>query len=161
MTQPSLSPLSTDDLIAEIQRVFRGVVLGDGIGLWQAQAIDDYEDEAEQEAARARDEKVDWAAIPGKSLLYCDSSLSFFDADGMRFHLPAFLLAEVAGEERGGGLLFHLTNDTTYALQKFATLSNEQRQCIVHFFKWCLPQERYIIERNDIERALKEDWRDA
>src|SRR5277367_3415374 len=103
MTQPSLSPLSTDDLIAEIQRVFRGVVVGDGIGLWQAQAIDDYEDEAEQEAARARDEKVDWAAIPGKSLLYCDSSLSFFDADGMRFHLPAFLLAEVAGESRGGG----------------------------------------------------------
>ena len=109
-------------------------------------------------AARAQDEKLDWAAIPPESLLHCDSSLSFFDADGMRFHLPAFLIPEILGHPQGGGLLFHLTNDTSSVMGKFATLSDDQRHCIVTFLKWCIPQEQYRFERETIEKALREDW---
>jgi hypothetical protein len=55
----------------------------------QAQAIDDYEDEATCGRHLQDDEKEDWSRIPIEGLNRCNSSLSFFDAEGMRFHLPA------------------------------------------------------------------------
>ena len=48
---------------------------------------DDYEDAATCEALRLTDEKDDWSKIAVADLNQCYSSLSFFDAEGMRFHL--------------------------------------------------------------------------
>jgi len=44
----------------------------------------------------------------------CNSSLSFFNADGMRFHLPAFLIAELKGEYRCG-IEICLTSRSVYS----------------------------------------------
>jgi len=81
----------------EIKLAFKNVVLGEGIGLWQAQAIDDYESKQVQLKARERDEKTDWLAIPNGDLSKCYSSLSFVDAEGMRFLIPTFILGELSG----------------------------------------------------------------
>ena len=81
------------DIQTQIQDAFTDVVLGEGVGLWQAQGIDDYKSLAECLILRERDEKLDWSKISAKDLNMCNSSLSFFDAQGMHFHLPAFLIA--------------------------------------------------------------------
>src|SRR5450631_1381037 len=86
---------ATERLIAEIRQAFHDVALGDGTGLWEAQSIDDYEDEKCQSKARSRDEKLDWSRISSDDLKRCDSSLSFFDANGMRFHLPAYMIDRI------------------------------------------------------------------
>lgn len=77
-----------------IESAFAGVTLGNGIGLQEAQGLDDYADEATCAAYRATDEKDDWHRLSTETLNRCSSSLSFFDPEGMRFHLPAFLLTE-------------------------------------------------------------------
>jgi len=41
------------------------------------------------------DEKMNWENIPSSELERCNSSLSFFDAKGMRFHLPAFMIVAI------------------------------------------------------------------
>lgn len=94
------------DLIAE---AFQGVQLGSGVGLWQGEAIDDYKSEAAQAIERLKDEKLDWSKIPDEHLYGCELSLCYFDPEGMRFHLPAFLLAEIDGKTNTGPL-FHLTS---------------------------------------------------
>ena len=91
---------SSDDAkrVANIVRAaFAGVTLGDGIGLRQANGLDDYADSQTLAALRRQDEKYDWQAISFEDLDHFSCSLSFFDAEGMRFHLTAYLVAVLAG----------------------------------------------------------------
>ena len=47
-------------IIGMIREAFAGVTLGNGVGLRQTRALDDYADEATCAAIRAGDEKDDW-----------------------------------------------------------------------------------------------------
>jgi len=142
------------ELIAE---AFQGVQLGSGVGLWQGEAVDDYKSETEQAIERLKDEKLDWSKIPDEHLYGCEVSLCYFDPEGMRFHLPAFLLAEIDGKTNTGPL-FHLTSLDEYALSKFALLTEPQRVSVIAFLRWCLENPDYESSRADIERALREYW---
>src|SRR5690242_3758393 len=102
-------PRNKDEILDLIRNAFRGVTLGSGIGLWEGQAIDDYEDAETREKYRQRDEKCDWERLSIEDLNRCQSSLSFFDPEGMRFHLPAFVIAEIE-DKMDIGCIFHLTH---------------------------------------------------
>ena len=84
-------------VLDQIRDAFAGVTLGNGVGLREANGLDDYADSRTLAAYRSQDEKLDWSAISAADLDDCASSLGFFDADGMRFHLPAYLVADLEG----------------------------------------------------------------
>src|SRR5438046_507176 len=90
-----------------VREAFRGVTLGEGVGLLEGRGIDDYEVQEVLDAYRSQDEKEDWSKIPVDALNNCYSSLSFFDAEGLRFHLPAYLIADLEGLYQFD-VLFHL-----------------------------------------------------
>lgn len=144
-------------VIRSVNDAFAGVTLGSGIGLWQAQAIDDYEPESVQRKERQRDEKNDWKAIQPVDLQRCYSSLSFFDAEGMRFHLPAFILAEIQGKIDEFSI-FHLTQLDEYAQSKLTLLNQAQKRAVTQYLNWCLEQDEYRYEQLAIERAVDEFW---
>ncbi|MGK7913389.1 MAG: DUF6714 family protein [Synechococcus sp.] len=148
--------MDAEELKVAISNAFKGVTLGDGIGLWEAQAIDDYETDFVRAEKRRDDETSDWQAISHNDLGRCYSSLCFFDADGMRFHLPAFLLAEIDG--KFDQLVFHLTGLDDYKRQKLATLTDPQKSVIALFLGWCLASDCYEYDRQLITVALKEYW---
>ena len=101
--------LSEQRVLALIRDAFKpGVTLGSGVGLLQAQGIDDYASAATLAEYRERDEKDNWSAIPAADLDRNYSSLSFFDADGMRFHLPAYLVATLERLLQTADVTFHL-----------------------------------------------------
>jgi len=142
---------------AQIAEAFAGVKLGSGIGLRQAKAIDDYEDRSVQMARRAEDEKEDWSAITIDDLNRFSSSLSFFDGDGMRFHLPAFLIADLKGVYHMG-LKFTLTHLSDYDRNRFAHLTLEQSTAIADYL--CFIRENcYGSDRKEIDHALVSYWR--
>lgn len=139
-----------------IKSAFAEVTLGEGIGLWQAQAIDDYETEAVQKRNRSRDEKEEWSRLSCEDLQRCHSSLSFFDAEGMRFHLPAYIVASL--ENQVDDPLFHLTQLNDYAKSKLTALNTVQRQAIVMYLTWCLDQAEYEFDHPAIRMALRQYW---
>ena len=145
------------ELRAAIIEAFRDVTLGQGIGLWQAQAIDDYEDEKGQLIARNRDEKNNWSKFDGNELIRCHSSLSFFDPDGMRFHLPAFMLSDTFRDGMDS-LLYLLTDLDDSVLNMFSSLTNAQRAVVRDYLIWCKDQEEYEFEKEDINKSLREYW---
>jgi hypothetical protein len=55
-----------------IREAFQGVVLGDGVGMLQANAMDGG---SAGEAERQKDEKMDWSKIPSLHIDFCRSSL--------------------------------------------------------------------------------------
>jgi hypothetical protein len=148
---------SKENVIEEIRAAFRGVTLGDGIGLWQAQGIDDYASEETCAQYRERDEKLDWAKITADDLNRCYSSPSFFDAESMRFHLPAFLVAELNGE-LGVDPVFHLTQLDDYKKSKLVLLSQAQREAVRQFLLFIRDEPRYAFYRPDVEWALANYW---
>ncbi len=62
----------------QIAEAFSGVVLGNGIGLYEAQAFDDYEPDEMVKKYREKDEKEDWKLLHPEELQKCHSSLSSF-----------------------------------------------------------------------------------
>jgi hypothetical protein len=141
-----------------IRTAFTGVVLGDGVGLRQAQALDDYADFRTVESCRAQDHKDDWAAISAEDLDYCYSSLSFFDPEGMRFHLPAFLIADLEGKLKTADVLFHLTFVRNGAEPRFDILSSDQRNAVREFLLLRLSDPDAGFEHPRIKTALRDYW---
>ncbi|MGQ0799279.1 MAG: DUF6714 family protein [Pseudomarimonas sp.] len=142
----------------KVREAFSQVTLGEGVGLWQAQGLDGYESEEALAVHRASDEKVEWSRIPAQALNECNSSLSFFDAEGMRFHLPAYLLADLDGLY-GFGMTFCLTNISEWRQERFVLLSPSQRDAVRAYLEYMYEEDQYSPDRPNILRALEEYWR--
>jgi len=145
----------TDRVLALVRSAFRGVTLGNGVGLRQGQGLDDYADERTLATYRAQDEKNDWSAISVSDLDKCYSSLSFFDAEGMRFHLPAYLVADLQDSLQTADVLFHLV----YTDQgRFDILSTAQREAVRQFLLLRLSDNHREFHHPTIEAALANYW---
>lgn len=165
-----------EQLIQDINEAFQGVKLEDGIGLWEGQGLDDYATNEECRKLREQDEKDDWHKISLIDLYKCSSSLSFFDAKGMRFHLPQFLLFDLDVFEkkqdelyRQGKLeathcpdiYFTLTYnlDSDYSVKRFSALNNEQIQCVIDYFYFKIEErEDYYREFGIKSQKEREDY---
>jgi hypothetical protein len=147
--------LTAEALCEEIRRAFHGVKLGGGIGLSEADAVDDYADDATRMACRQRDEREDWQRIPPESLR--GEGLCFTDAEGMRFHLPAFMIAAV---QHGSSYspVFMLKNER--ARELFVLLSSDQRRAVRDFLLVARDDPKHGFERAGIEQALAGPWSD-
>jgi hypothetical protein len=81
-----------DALIAEITAAFDGISREDGMTLHEAEAVDDRKSDEESRAARRLDTDQHWQEVPDKDISACCSALSFLDAKGFRYYLPAFMV---------------------------------------------------------------------
>lgn len=117
-------------LVRQIKDAFAGVILGKGIGLWEGNAIDDYADDAARSECRQKDERENWSAISVDDLNFCHCCLSYLDAEGMRFLLPAYLVADLERTLTTVDILFHLGYQTDSMKRCFEILSPAQRAVI-------------------------------
>ena len=125
---------NSGDLRSRICAAFEGVTLGGGIGLYEAQGIDDHCSEETCRMLRERDEKDNWQRITAEDLNKCYSSLSFFDAEGLRFHLPAYLLADLTGDYMFD-MIAEFTNWCDYKKQQYSLLSPTQKSTVLDYLK--------------------------
>ena len=144
-------------LISQITSAFKDVKLEEGIGLSEADAIDSYKDEQFRDQCRSNDEKDHWDAIPSSALNENYTSLSFFDNKGMRFHLPAFMIAEIKGEYRFG-MSFALTHLSDHTRSQFILLSKTQREVVRTFLEYLSEQPDYDFEKPMIKAAIESYW---
>ena len=149
---------TSEEVANAIRDAFRGVVLGNGVGLWEGCALDDYEDANGIAKARSRDERVDWRAIPNDDLQYCESSLTFADPEGVRFLLPAFMIAQL-NDKLPVGIVFTLTS--YYNMKEhYAALSAKQRKAVRLFLLLLRDDPKYEHDRMEIETSLDTDWKE-
>lgn len=151
-----MSAQQVEDLKQAIKEAFAGVILGNGIGLFEAQGIDDYASVHACSVLRAKDEKLNWENIHIDDLNQCYSSLCFFDADGMRFHLPAFLIADL-NAEFCLSMVFSLT-ETALIESQFQSLNLQQRDVVRAYLEFIYNHEDYQLDRNSIHHALHGYW---
>jgi hypothetical protein len=151
--------MTKKELVTNINNAFKHVTLADGIGLWEAQGIDDYADSQTITALRKKDERVHWANIPFSDLVTCASSLSFFDAKGMRFCLPQFLLFDILADEifenknnDSPDVLFTLGYQLNepYQESRFSLFNMQQVQVVIDFLDYKLEEMNVRKIKNSI-----------
>jgi hypothetical protein len=144
-------------LIAEITAAFDGVAREDGVSLSEAHVIDNYGSAEERAAARAEDNESRWQDVPEEDIARGDSVLSFLDAKGFRYYIPAYIVWYLKYnvidfdslsdycfpfEESNtpDSILFHLgirfgltQPPDDYALERYRLLTTEQSRAIAHF----------------------------
>ncbi len=155
MSMPEISDKDWE-LICRIIAAFRGVTLQDGVGLKQAVGMDNHESPVRLAKLRSKDEKENWERISTDTLKECSSALSFFDAKGTRFHLPAYLIACLSYELEVD-LMFHLTHVHDGSLNRFSLLNAEQRAVVRDFLEVCLTEADEVFGP-DIRMALSRYW---
>ena len=143
-------------VLNQIRSAFADVALGEGIGLRQGEGLDDYANARTLALYREQDEKRDWTAISAADLDRYSNSLSFFDVEGMRFHLPAYLVADLEENLRVADILFHLVH--LDACQRFEKLSAAQRAAVREFLLLRLSDPGPEFVHPLIETALREYW---
>ena len=143
----------------QIKEAFAGVTLGNGVGLQQSKGLDDYEDKETLDRYRTYDEKDNWEKIPLSELNSASGGLCFFDAEGMRFHLPAYMIADLHGEYNFG-MAFNLTHLSDHSASQFELLDGPQRDAVRAFLLHIREDPDYEFDRDDIDRALASYWTD-
>lgn len=134
---PSISERQTD-LLALIREAFGGVELGNGVGLRESLAIDDYATDAQRLVVRDTDETHDWRKLiddPDLQRLEFIGGLAFMDAASVRFHLPAYLSAAVAYATEDGfkmpeNWLWLLWAENDFNVEKLTLLTTQQKRCV-------------------------------
>ena len=142
-----------DELIVKIEDAFADVRLGDGTGLREAGGLDDYATGSDLRLLRNLDEKADWRRIDEDTLARCHAAPSFLDAKGMLFHLPAFLCAELRGNEIVdvfSRLVYDTLTDRTFR----SLLTAHQRVVIIGVLWLLADPPACWYDRNDIDRAI-------
>jgi hypothetical protein len=142
-----------DQVIAKISTAFADTKLGDGIGLFEANGLDDYASKDELRRLRASDEKTDWKRISAADLSRCYCSPTFFDPQGFVFHLPAFLTAEL-NDEHPYGFIDRLFSADEHPEGWRALLTGDQRDAIIATLALIREHPNYSHELDEIDASL-------
>ena len=150
-------------LIQQITKAFDGVMLEEGVSLHETVVIDNYGSSSERAIARQPDEKKDWQKLvqhPDLAEVTGIGGLSFFDAKGMRFHLPAYMITTIHQVYTEFNIVFSLCHLSNYSKERFAILNTAQRRAIRAFLKYLLNNggKAYEFDHPKIHKALKEYW---
>jgi hypothetical protein len=139
--------MTQEKLLETIKNAFENVKLEDGIGIWEAQGIDDYADLKTIGELRKRDERDNWENLSYQDLAKCSSSLSFLDEKGMRFYLPKYMIFDILSKEiyknqanYSPDILFTLGYklDEEYQQKRFSLLDQKQMLTIIAYLKFKL-----------------------
>jgi hypothetical protein len=149
--------METENLIAEITAAFENVELDGGIGLTEADAMDSYKDDKFLAECRVKDEKHSWQLIPIHELNKHHNGLSYFDAKGMRFHLPAFMIAIIKNEYHFD-IPYALTDISGNSNHLFTLFSNKQKQAVKLFLEYLLENRDYEFDQPNIETVIESYW---
>ena len=154
--------LELNILRAKVVEVFHCVSLAGGIGLRQADGIDDRKPEDVCQLLREGDEKDDWRRIPRDDLNRYSGSLTFLDPLGMRFYLPAFLIADIDGQVINSvdqfGLLSRFIDLSDHRKYQFSKLSLPQRLVIGEYLRYVQDQPGHWLDVHKIDEAIGDFW---
>lgn len=138
--------IDTAPLIAEITAAFDGVSREGGVSLREGIVIDDYGTEDQGRAARLLDTDTRWQDVSDHDLEECCVSLSYFDAIGFRYYLPAYMLRDLRQPfdplyGLSSDTVFHLrlstdTDGRNYNLMRYSLITPQQGKAVCRFLRF-------------------------
>lgn len=153
-----------------IHKAFEEVELEDGVSLHETIKIDNYGYTNETlESQIKADERNNWKKLiddPDLAKIHGNGGLSFYDAKGLRFHLPAYLCLMIKnpGEDIAdicASLMFHLVDLDKYNRERFSILTPQQRKAVKVFLTYIRYNTGVSTNESgskEIEKVIREYW---
>ncbi|WP_165246939.1 DUF6714 family protein [Paludisphaera soli] len=156
------------ELIRRIREAFAGVSRGEGETIHQAHLEGIFGRDARWAAEGAKDPESDWTEVPDWKLEQGASTLTFFDLEGWRFYLPAFLCWSLrnwrtAKTTTVASTIWTLTlrtdwpSDPLMTSERFASLDLAQSEAVHDFLAFF---DKYSGEPDgrDARKAIRSYW---
>ena len=149
--------MTKQDIIKSIYKAFKDVCLEGGIGLYEANCLDDYMSPADPAyiSWKQRDEKENWDKLlplflsEGISERVHTSNWYFMDGKGKRFHLPCFMLLDIENKLKDENpIVISLTYEPV-DLSFLDVLNTLQKQIILNFLEY--KTEEFFKANNDFD----------
>ena len=165
-----MSPQIRSAVESEIRAAFRGVALGRGISLRQAQLADGFQDAIRNShsASPAHQEITDdWSRVPLVELER--DCIAHLDALGFRYYIPALMVSVLNHYDSSSmrvigtltGLYPKKDNNWEYHMHRYSLLTAAQKVAIARFLAE-LPKlvELDSEDQKVVERALRNYWQE-
>lgn len=137
------------ELIEEIRNEFKGVQLNGGIGLNSAKAWDDYE-QFSIEDEYLIDEEDNWESISDKDLDNNIAAVSYFDSNGMLFHLPAYMICELNNKINNDLEFYFIQWDFEKLTEIFSSFNYHQMKVTAIFFEYILTKNFSVPDTEEL-----------
>ena len=150
--------MNKKQLVENIEKAFRDVSLCEGIGIYEAEAIDDCASDEIIENKRERDIRDDWKQIPDDVIDEYYSALSFMDEAGLRFAIPAYMrfavkFYDISSSPSIDSIIWVLTTQRSWDF-----LSIEQKQAIAAFICFMVLEADSYIDSYQASLAYEKVW---
>jgi hypothetical protein len=168
---------SAELLVAHIRMAFADVPFPSYCGLHAAMAMDVWvsDEPTLAEITRREDYIGEWWNVPLEHLLECMLALSYLDAHGVAFYLPAYMSAIVekpesfdsVGRSRSGQVLFMLLPKDEgedpglkqYFLDRFSMIHGARKRACVEFLAYVAACEAYHEHAREMaKKALAHEF---
>lgn len=130
------------EISRKLDQAWRGVRRGNGVTLHQMVVLDDYGSIELQREVAKNDPEVHWQQIEEQKLWDFADSLTFLDAEGYRFYIPAFLRSMLGRLAQGrettcfySGVWYSLDGGTYHVEYHYPLLSTAQKNIIATFLQ--------------------------
>lgn len=159
--------IDTAPLIAEITAAFDGVAREDGVSLRESRVIDNYGCDEERAEARLLDTDTRWQDVSDADMQRYDAVLTFSDAKGFRYYLPAYMLRDLrlyvhptygfSSDTLSGLQISAIPGMRDYKLKQFALITPEQGKAVCSFLEFSVVHgDKYT--RQKAAAALADYW---
>lgn len=162
--QTAAELLDVERLIRRIQEAFTEVELGGGETIHQAYLEGAYNRVETWLAAREKDPETRWTDVPDWKLESLSSTLSFFDIEGWRFHLPAFMCWSLRNWRTNDSITPYsviwsltFTEFTREVRERFESLNQSQSEAVLAFLEFF--HEYSGDDHADAAEAVQSYWR--
>ena len=161
--------MNKEELIQSINQAFDGVPQPKDITLHVAEAHDDYDYEHDAEH-RQKDFIGRWQDVPNEHIQKCRCAMSYVDAVGMRYYLPAQMIwylknfgnSKIVVDDMPLYTLDpHDNNENLrkYQQERFSLFSPEQLKACAHFVKFCAEDETRFTDTTFAEKVYERYWK--
>jgi hypothetical protein len=164
----SAHTVDRDAIVREIVGAFDGVRRGDGISLHEAQVIEDHGSDNERVRARTLDAAERWQDVPGADIEAAYDILSFLDAAGFRYYLPAYMVWSLENFETSES---RSVDHTIYSLAlheeprlrqwqlgRFSVFDPRQAKAIARFLAFMAERSGGLADAAAAAAALADHW---
>jgi hypothetical protein len=150
------------ELIERIRAAFAGVTLEDGISLNMTEYNDSGGSMPEFKEKASDDERVDWQAIPDKTLEQFTVTFSFTDSKGFRFYMPAYMIWAIRNHRTSdsiiGDFAIYALDPSKYLFQTIPFLrwfTADQVESMTAFLEYAVQSDGSLDDRVARENLLK------
>lgn len=148
-------------LIEKIRSAFAGVILCDGISLNMTEYNDSGGCMPEFLEKAVDDERIDWQAIPDKTLEQFTVTFSFTDLKGFRFYIPAYMIWTISNHRTSDSIIADFTiyaiNPSHYLFEKVPFLqwfTEEQVVAMTEFLNYSAQDEEGSLDADAAKENL-------